>query len=147
MSLFCESLMGAQPELPDAELEVLACLQRQSKATAREIREAMQTYRPMAHPSVLTLLTRLEGKGLVRREKGPSGKAFVYLPTGRARKTGGNVLKRLLQRVFHGDGVALVSSLFESKPPTREELNRLEELLRDLRAESGQGSGGHEPEA
>src|SRR5438046_2643987 len=126
--------MASFPDLPDAELEVLACVQRQGKATAREIRELMHSFRPMAHASVLTLLTRLEAKGLVSREKGPFGKAFVYLPTPRSRRTGSNVIKRIVQRVFHGDGVALVASLFQSKPPTREELNRLEQLLTDLRA-------------
>src|ERR1051325_2374638 len=124
--------MGKVFDLPDAELEVLACLQRQGQATAREIRESMESYRPMAHASVLTLLTRLEAKRLVSREKGPVGKAFVYVPTARSRKTGGNVLKRILQRVFHGDGVALVASLFQTKPPTREELNKLEQLLGDF---------------
>jgi predicted transcriptional regulator len=123
------------PDLPDAELEVLACLHRQGKATAREIRELIHGYRPLAHASVLTLLTRLEAKNLVTREKGPFGKAFVYLPTSRSRGTTRNVLKRLLQRVFHGDGVALVTSLFQTKPPTREELDRLEQLLGDLRAQ------------
>jgi len=132
--------MASFPDLPDAELEVLASVQRQGKATAREVRELMHPYRPMAHASVLTLLTRLEAKGLVSREKGPFGKAFVYLPTARSKRTGSNVIKRLVQRVFHGDGVALVASLFQSKPPTREELNRLEKLLADLRAERAQAA-------
>jgi BlaI family penicillinase repressor len=131
-------------DLPDAELEVLACLTRQEKATAREIREAMQGYRPMAHASVLTLLTRLENKGLVSREKGSFGKAFVYVPTQRSKKTTRNVLKRLLQRVFHGDGVALVTSLFQSKPPTPEELDRLEQLLSDLRARRSERTSSHD---
>ena len=126
--------MPNSSDLPDAELEVLACLQQQGTATAREIREAMREYRPMAHASVLTLLTRLEAKGLVTREKGPVGKAFVYLPTERSMRTGSNVLQRILKRVFHGDGVALVASLFQGKPPTREELKRIEELLGELRA-------------
>src|ERR1051325_845947 len=128
-------LMEKTVNLPDAELEVLACLQAQGQATAREIRERMQSYRPMGHASVLTLLTRLEAKGLVTREKGPVGQAFVYLPTQRSRRTGGNVLKRILQRVFHGDGVALVTSLFQTKPPTRAEITRLEKLLSDLRTQ------------
>jgi len=68
--------MAQFPDLPDAELEVLACVQRQGKATAREIRELMHAYRPMAHASVLTLLTRLEAKDLVSREKGPFGKSL-----------------------------------------------------------------------
>jgi BlaI family transcriptional regulator, penicillinase repressor len=130
--------MGKALDLPDAELEVLACLQRQNRATAREIRELMQSYRPMGHASVLTLLTRLEGKGLVTREKGPVGKAFVYIPTQRSRRTGGNLLKKIVQRVFHGDGVALVASLFQTKPPSREELARLDELLSQLRAQRSQ---------
>ena len=122
-------------DLPDAELEVLACLHRQGKATAREIREGMHGYRPMAHASVLTLLTRLEAKGLVSREKGPVGKAFIYIPTQRSMATPRNVLRRLLQRVFHGDGVALVTSLFQTKPPSHRELDQLEQLLTDLRAQ------------
>ena len=134
-------------DLPDAELEVLASLQAQGQATAREIRERMQPYRPLAHASVLTLLTRLEAKGLVTREKGPVGKAFVYLPTHRSRKTGGNLLKKILQRVFHGDGVALVSSLFQSQPPTREELVRLEKLLGELRTQRSKRQIGHGAES
>jgi predicted transcriptional regulator len=114
-------------------LEILACLHRQQKATAREIRELIHDYRPLSHASVLTLLTRLEAKGLVKREKGPFGKAFVYLPTKRSKATPRNVLKRLLQRIFHGDGVAMVTSLFQTSPPTREELDQLENLLTDLR--------------
>ncbi len=137
--------MDTSSDLPDAELEVLACLQQQERATAREIRELMDSYRPMGHASVLTLLTRLEAKGLVTREKGPVGKAFVYLPTERSKRTGGNVLKRILQRVFHGDGVALVASLFQSKPPTREELARLEQLLSELRTPQSERKKAHEP--
>jgi BlaI family transcriptional regulator, penicillinase repressor len=129
------------PDLPDAELEVLACLQRQGRATVREVREALHRYRPLAHASVLTLLSRLEAKGLVSREKGAIGKAFVYLPTNRSRSTVRQLLKKLVQRVFHGDGVALVASLLQTKPPTPQELGRLEQLLRDLRAERSQGSG------
>lgn len=132
------------PNLPDAELEVLACLHQQGKATAREIRELIHEYRPLAHASVLTLLTRLEAKGLVSREKGPFGKAFVYLPTNRSRKTTRNLLHRLVQRVFHGDGIALVSSLFQTKPPTQDELKRLEQLVTDLRAQRAGKAGSHE---
>jgi BlaI family penicillinase repressor len=131
--------------LPDAELEVLSCLQRQGQATARQIRELMHGYRPMAHASVLTLLTRLEAKGLVCRQKGDFGKAFIYLPTNRSKATPGRALKRILHRVFHGDGVALVSSLFQSKPPSPEELDKLGQLLRDLRAKRTEKPTGHEP--
>ena len=119
--------------VPTAELEVLACLRQMKKATARQIREHMHTYRPMAHGSVMNLLKRLEAKNLVTRKKGPVGKAFVYRPTAATASIYGNLLNRLLNRVFGGDSLALVSSLFETRPPDSRELEKLEELLDHLR--------------
>ncbi len=49
----------------------------------------MHRKRPLAHASVCTLLNRLEAKGLVRREKGPVGKAFVYRPSDKPAGTRG----------------------------------------------------------
>jgi predicted transcriptional regulator len=122
-----------EERLPDAELEVMACLWRLREATARQLREAMSAYRPMAHASMVTLLGRLEAKGLVRRAKGPVGKAFVYTPTGRPGKTYRRVVGDVLQRIFGGNGLALVTSLFETKPPTPAEVEQLQRLLDELR--------------
>jgi predicted transcriptional regulator len=120
-------------DVPAAELEVLACLRQLEQATAREIRERMHTYRPMAHGSVVNLLKRLEAKDLVAKKKGPVGKAFLYRPTAAAASIYGNLLNRLLHRVFGGDSLALVASLFETRPPDGRQLEKLEELLDELR--------------
>lgn len=119
--------------LPDAELEVLACLWHNGKATTREIREMMNEFRPMALGSIGTLLGRLQEKGLVKRTKAPVGKAFIYRPVRRAAAGYRSILGNLLDRVFGGSSIALVTSLFETKPPTSEELRQLEELLDELR--------------
>lgn len=120
-------------QLPDAELEVMACLWQLREATARQVREAMLNYRPMAHTSVVTLLGRLEAKGLVKRAKGPVGKAFVYTPLRRPGKTYRRVIGNVLQRIFGGNGPALVASLFETQPPTPAEVEELQRLLDQLR--------------
>ena len=119
--------------LPTAELEVLACLQRREQATAREIRERMAAYRPMTHGSVVNLLKRLEAKSLVTKKKGPVGKAFLYCATRRAGSVYRSLLNRLLNRIFAGDSLSLVASLFETKPPDAEQLAQLEKLLDDLK--------------
>lgn len=126
--------------LPEAELEILACLHRLDQATAAEIRKAIEHHRPLAHGSVLTLLKRLESRELVEKEKGPVGKAFVYRASRNASETLGDVLRRLLNRIFANDSVALVSSLLESKPPDREELEELQRLLDRLKVESDEGA-------
>jgi predicted transcriptional regulator len=119
--------------VPAAELDVLTCLQRLKQATVAEIRTSLQHYRPMAHASVVNLLKRLESKSLVTRSKGPVGKAFIYTPTRAAGTVPRNLLQRLVDRTFGGDSLALVASLFETRPPDPQEVARLEQLLKDLK--------------
>jgi predicted transcriptional regulator len=118
-----------EQHLPAAELDVLACLWQEGQATARRIREMMKRYRPMAHGSVVTLLVRLEGKGLVTKEKGRVGKAFVFRPTQRPEIAYRALLKDLLVRVFGGDVVKMTASLLDAQPPTPEECRLLQALL------------------
>jgi predicted transcriptional regulator len=123
--------------VPDAEIDVLGCLYRRGEATAREVREDLAKARPMAHGSVVTLLGRLEARGLVTRRKGPVGKAFIYSPTRRRTATARPLLRRLVDRMFAGDAAALVASLFETRPPSPAELTELEALLREHRRRTG----------
>lgn len=120
-------------DVPPAEMDVLGCVYRRGEATAREIREDLSADRPMAHGSVLTLLKRLEARGLLLRRKADVGKAFVYLPTRKQAAAVRPLLKRVVNRVFRGDAVALVASLFETRPPTPAELVEIEALVREQR--------------
>ena len=129
--------MTIKPRLPAAEMEVLACLHNLGEVTVAEIRAALQKHRPMAHGSVITLLKRLESKGLVNRKKGTVGKAFIYFTKQKRRHTFQGVVRDLVQRIFHGDGAALVASLFETQPPTPEEFDKIQRILDELREESG----------
>lgn len=124
--------MTAQ-QIPDAELEVLAVLWKRGQLSAREIREAMENYRPMTHAAVSTLLKRLGEKGLVKREKGQVGKAFLFQAAIPPRSTHRRIVKDLMQRVFADNGLALVSALFDTHPPSMDELDELQELLDKLR--------------
>ncbi|MEX2117973.1 MAG: BlaI/MecI/CopY family transcriptional regulator [Pirellulales bacterium] len=122
-------------DIPDAELEVMACLWRQGRLSARQVREALSGFRPMTHAAVSTLLKRLEQKGLVTRQKGKTGKAFLYRAAVPPRRTYRRLLANLVERIFAGNGLALVSALFETHPPTPQQLEQLEQLLDKLRRE------------
>ena len=123
----------SRPRLPDAELDVMTCLWTGGPQTARQLREALQSRRPLAHASVCTLLKRLEAKGLVAREKAPAGKAFIYSAKAKPAGTHRRLVADFLDRVFAGSGVSLVASLLETRPPSDEEIDQLERLIRDLR--------------
>jgi predicted transcriptional regulator len=127
--------MRADPKIPDAESDVLATLFDAGEATARSIREVLAKRRPMAHGTVVTLLRRLEARGLVRRRKADQGKAFVYRPTRGHARTFGPAVSRLVQRAFGGRPAALVASLFETRAPSTADIDELEALVERLRGE------------
>ncbi|MEX2527719.1 MAG: BlaI/MecI/CopY family transcriptional regulator [Gemmatimonadota bacterium] len=117
--------------IPDAELEVLTVVQREKGATAREVLRAIRSFRPLAHSSVMTLLGRLEERGLVRGEPAER-REFRFIATGTRNEAVEPLLRRLLDRVFEGDAAGLVAALFETRPPTADEVARLETLLANL---------------
>ncbi len=126
-------------DLPPAELDVMSCLWR-GQTTAADVRTALADTRPLSHSSVCTLLGRLETKGLVERERGPVGKAFIYRPTLPAAGPRRTLLAGLLDRLFAGNRVALVASLLETAPPTPSELAELSALLAELKASQSRPS-------
>ena len=138
--------------LPPAELDLLVYLWRHGPATAAQVRAGVAGRRPMAHGSAVTLLKRLEDKGLVAAA-GKQGKAFVYAATCRPEPTHRRLVGDLLDRVFGGNAVSLVSSLFAGRAPSPDELRELRELLDELSTVTPGAGGkggrraGHKPPA
>ena len=120
-------------KIPEAEADVLAVLFDSAEATARTVRERLAKKRPMAHGTVVTLLRRLEDRGLVTRRKADQGKAFVYRPAKGHARTFGPAVTSLMQRAFGGKPAAMVASLFETRPPSTQEIDELEALVDRLR--------------
>ncbi|MGE0040455.1 MAG: BlaI/MecI/CopY family transcriptional regulator [Vicinamibacterales bacterium] len=121
------------PNLPPGEQELLAVLYDLGEGTAREVRERLPADRVLAHATVVTLLNRLEARGLVVRRKADTGKAFVYRPT---RDRGGAfapLVGGLAGRLFKGSPAALVAALFETRTPDPAELEELEALVSQWR--------------
>jgi predicted transcriptional regulator len=124
---------------PAAELEVLGCLRDRGELDARGIRQALLPSRPLSHSSVATLLRRLEAKGLVARRPAETGKAYLYRASGRSREAVQGVLRRLVGRVFGGDRLSVVSTLY-SGPVSEEEIEELRRLLKTLEERESGGS-------
>lgn len=113
-------------------MEVLAAVHARGEADAREIREDLASYRSMLHASVLTLLGRLEAKGLVTRRKAPVGKAFLYTAAKSSRPMYQSLLRRMVQRLFTNDPSRLVATLFDATAPSPEELRRIRQLVDEM---------------
>ncbi len=127
------SALRSMEAVPNAELDVLACVWRAEPVTARRIREMMLKYRPMAHGSVVTLLNRLEDKNLVTKEKGSAGKAFLFRGTRKPDVSYKSLVRDMATRVFAQDTGAMISALLEAVPPTRDELAVIQRALNRAR--------------
>jgi predicted transcriptional regulator len=124
-----EGMPKELPNLGPAELDILRTLWERGASTAREIREAIESHRPLAHASVATILNRLHQKGLVVYRKGDRGKAFLYEARHELEHVQSSAVKKFVRRIFAGDAVSLVSALVESESLTPDQFRRLREML------------------
>lgn len=123
-----------QPNIPDAERDVLASLVHLKQATVKELQQALAETRPMQTSSVLTLLNRLEARKLVTRRKADHGKALLFRPTKASGRAWSRMLQTLFEQAFGGNTLAFMTSFFETRKPTAAEIEQLQALLDELKS-------------
>lgn len=115
-------------ELGDAELEVVKVLWDRGPSTVRDVLEHLHGRgRRVAYTTVLTVLTRLEQKGVVGSDK--SGQAYVYRPKVSREKVTASRLKALVQQLYDGAATPLVLQLMQSEKFSPEEIAQLQQLI------------------
>ena len=115
------------PQVGKVQYQIMQVLWRLGKATARQITDELSRDRPIAHSTVQTLLRQLETKGIVAHEK--VERSFIFLPLVHQAQVTETPLRDLLQRVYHGSVVNLMSHLLEHEKISAEELARLREMI------------------
>ena len=113
------------------ERQIMDVIYAAGRATAKEIEERMPD--APTYATVRTLLRVLLEKGHLKHRQ--EGRAFVYEPVKPADSTAGSALRRLVEVFFSGSAARVVSSLLDSggKSPSPEELDRMEQLIRNAR--------------
>lgn len=118
------------PEITEAEMEVLKALWRCGGGTVREVAEALPKKKARAYTTIQTLLKRLEDKGVVAVEKGEV--PHVY----RASVTRHGLVKARLKALAEDlcDGAAgpLVMALVDQKKFSKKELDSFKSLIEKL---------------
>ena len=120
------------PTPTERELEILKILWRRNEATVREVHEEMSESAPIVQNTVQAFLRTMEEKGLVTHRL--EGRTFIYKPVPQHDETQRSLLSGLLQRVFDGAVDQLVQSALSLRPPTADEIARLEQLIQEAKA-------------
>ncbi len=120
-------------QLTPRELEVLKILWDSSRASVREIRDAMdQSGGDVPYTTVLSLLQQMHRKELVGHKK--EGKAHVYFPRVRRETAFRSMAGEFVERVFDGAMDEFVMRAIESQKPDEDELKQLEQAIAEARA-------------
>jgi predicted transcriptional regulator len=125
--------MSAPGGFSRREREILDILYQRGKASATEVRDAMED--APSNSAVRTLLRVLEEKGHVRRRA--EGLKYVYVPAVAKEKAKRTAVKHLLETYFDGSSEQIVAALLDvsSTALTRQELDRMTEMIEKAKRE------------
>jgi predicted transcriptional regulator len=127
--------MGKDVTPTQREFEILKVLWDRGEATVRQVYEELRLELPIVQNTVQAFLRTMEEKGLVAHRL--EGRTFIYRAVQARQKTIQRLTVQLLQRAFDGAIDQLVQNVLSLRPPTSEELTRLEALIAEARASRG----------
>jgi predicted transcriptional regulator len=96
-------------DLAPLELECLSVLWPMGEGTVHDIHQALAASRARAYTTVMTIMDRLEQKGIVARRK--VGRAFLYQARLSAEEARLKAVEKIVQGFFDGSPEALAAHL------------------------------------
>jgi predicted transcriptional regulator len=115
------------------ERQIMDILYQRGKASASDVREAMEA--APGYSAVRAMLRVLEEKGHVRHQA--EGLKYVYVPVVARDKAKRSAVKHVMETFFNGSAEQIVAALLDvsSTRLTREELDRMSEMIEQARRE------------
>lgn len=125
--------MSTPEQLSRRERQIMDILYRSGKASAAEVREAMED--APSYSAVRAMLRVLEEKGHVRHQA--EGLRYVYVPVVARDQAKRSAVKHLMNTFFNDSPEQIVAALLDvsSTRLTREELDRMAALIEKARRE------------
>jgi predicted transcriptional regulator len=125
--------MSALGGLSRRERQIMEILYQRGKASASDVREAMED--APSYSAVRAMLRVLEEKGHVKHQE--EGLKYVYVPVVARDKAKRSAVKHVLDTFFAGSPEQIVAALLDvsAEKLTPEELDRMADLIEKARRE------------
>jgi BlaI family penicillinase repressor len=117
--------------LGDLQLRIMRVLWSSGPTTVSEVQQRLGRQR-LAYTTVATMLRKLEDRGLVDHLE--DGRKFLYRARVSMHAVTRSMTGDLVDRLFDGSLADAVSHLLESRDVSREELERLEQLIQERKS-------------
>lgn len=119
--------MPACYDLTPVELELMEILWRIGKGTVREVMAHLPGNRNLAYTSVSTILRILQQKNILTAEK--NGRQHIYLPVFGKQTFTSHSVEKIINQIFSGSSIELVSYLMNTSNLSNEELIMIQKML------------------
>lgn len=114
--------------LTELELEIMQIVWKKGEVSVEDICDATEAAgRPLARPTIRTMLAILQDKGYLTRR--PEGRAFAYRAAVSQDEARSSIVRDVVERAFDGSAAGLVASLLGSKMVRARELDRVKKLI------------------
>jgi len=114
--------------LTQLELEIMQIVWKAGETTVNDISDSLrQTGHPLAPPSIRTMLSILEDKRYVRRQRG--GRSHVYRAIVSGEQAQRRILKDVIDRAFDGSASHLVAALVNGEMVSKGQLEEARRLI------------------
>jgi BlaI family penicillinase repressor len=120
-------MRSPHPTLTPQELAIMKVVWRLTEATVRDVHSALQSTRPVAYTTVMTMMRILEEKGYLR--KTVADRAHVYRPARPRHQVVGAMVKDFVDRVFDGASDALLVHLAKDNRLTEKQRRLVKQLI------------------
>jgi BlaI family transcriptional regulator, penicillinase repressor len=117
------------PPLSRLEAVIMGVLWESGDSTAKEVRQILLDVKPLAHTTVLTILSRLKEKGYIK-EVPSLGRSLTFRPIVPREKIARSSVAEVIARFFGGSPERLVAHLVEEKHIKQEDLDDIKRKLK-----------------
>ena len=117
-----------RPPLADLENDVMQVVWKIEPCSVEAVHAIVSRKHDLKETSVRSILRRLEQKGYLAHES--DGTAYIYRSTETSRSLAARAVRQLIDRFCQGSVEELVAGMVDANVLSKEELKRIEELVR-----------------
>ena len=114
------------------ELEIMHVFWDRGKATVQEVKDALSEAHPGAYSTFLTMMRRMEKKGILEHEVAEDGRTYIYSPLVSREEASSRILQDVYHWLFRGSSERLldgINTFFLKEGVSPEEIQRLKKLI------------------
>ncbi len=127
--------MSTKHRLGDLQFAIMKILWERGQGTVNHVHQALLTERGLAPTTIATMLKKMEEKGVVTHDV--AGRQFIYRPVVQEEDVTRTMVGELVDRLYGGDALAMVSHLLTERDFDESELAQLKDMIKRKGGEEG----------